>query len=147
MKSRCSRSSGRAPRRAARGGRTACAGCGDAGYSASCTLVARCDHSHGEDRRDNARAISFGDFHRTPGDTPDIETTLERGALITQVVVPTQPIARRSHYLKVREHARYEFALASAAVAFDLDARSCLTAVEARCCVRPVTCRDSVDLT
>src|SRR5262245_32558087 len=67
------------------------------------------------------RAIPFGEFHRTPGETPDIETVLERGELIAHVVVPTQPIARRSHYLKVRDRASYEFALTSAAVALDLD--------------------------
>jgi xanthine dehydrogenase YagS FAD-binding subunit len=69
------------------------------------------------------RAIPFGEFHRAPGDTPDIETTLEHGELITHVVVPDHPIARRSHYLKVRDRASYEFALASAAVALDLDGR------------------------
>ena len=69
------------------------------------------------------RAIPFVDFHRTPGDTPDIETTLEHGELITHVVVPSQSIGRRSHYLKVRDRASYEFALTSAAVALDLDGR------------------------
>jgi xanthine dehydrogenase YagS FAD-binding subunit len=69
------------------------------------------------------RAIPFGEFHRTPGETPDIETILEHGELITHVVVPSQPIGRRSHYLKVRDRASYEFALASAAVALDLDGR------------------------
>jgi len=70
------------------------------------------------------RAIAFGDVHRAPGDTPDIETTLEHGELITHVVVPNHPITRRSHYLKVRDRASYEFALASAAVALDLDGRT-----------------------
>jgi xanthine dehydrogenase YagS FAD-binding subunit len=69
------------------------------------------------------REIRFGDFHRAPGETPDIETVLEHGELITHVVVPSQPIGRRSHYLKVRDRASYEFALASAAVALDLDGR------------------------
>jgi xanthine dehydrogenase YagS FAD-binding subunit len=67
------------------------------------------------------RAIAFSEFHRTPGDTPDVETNLEHGELITHVVLPTQTIARRSHYLKVRDRASYEFALSSAAVALDLD--------------------------
>jgi len=68
-----------------------------------------------------ARAIPFNDFYRTPGDTPDLETNLEHGELITHVVLPRQDIAQRSHYLKVRDRASYEFALASAAVALDID--------------------------
>jgi xanthine dehydrogenase YagS FAD-binding subunit len=67
------------------------------------------------------RAIPFNEFHRTPEDTPDVETNLEHGELITHVVLPKQTIAQRSHYLKVRDRASYEFALASAAVALDLD--------------------------
>lgn len=68
-----------------------------------------------------ARTIPFAEFHRTPGDTPEIEVVLEHGELITHVSVPTLPAARRSHYLKVRDRASYEFALASAAVALELD--------------------------
>jgi xanthine dehydrogenase YagS FAD-binding subunit len=67
------------------------------------------------------RAIAFNDFHLLPGNTPHRETMLDRGELITQIVFPTSPIARRSHYLKVRDRASYEFALASAAVALQLD--------------------------
>ena len=67
------------------------------------------------------RSIPFRDFHRVPGDTPDIEVALEHGELITHVVLPDLPAARRSHYLKVRDRASYEFSLASAAVVLDLD--------------------------
>ena len=67
------------------------------------------------------RTIPFDQFHRTPEDRPDVETNLEHGELITQVVLPKQTIAQRSHYLKVRDRASYEFALSSAAVALDLD--------------------------
>jgi xanthine dehydrogenase YagS FAD-binding subunit len=67
------------------------------------------------------RAIPFAEFHQVPGDTPDVEVALEHGELITHVVLPTLPLARRSHYLKVRDRASYEFALASAAVALELD--------------------------
>jgi xanthine dehydrogenase YagS FAD-binding subunit len=68
------------------------------------------------------RSIAFADFHRMPGDTPQIEVLLEHGELITHVVLPSRlPIARRSHYLKVRDRASYEFALASAAVALEMD--------------------------
>src|SRR5688572_15378366 len=67
------------------------------------------------------RSIPFGEFHRAPGDTPHVEVALAHGELITHVVIPHLPAARRSHYLKVRDRASYEFALASAAVVLDLD--------------------------
>jgi xanthine dehydrogenase YagS FAD-binding subunit len=68
-----------------------------------------------------ARQIPIGDFHRLPADTPERETVLEAGELITAIEVPASALARRSHYLKLRERASYEFALVSAAVALDLD--------------------------
>jgi xanthine dehydrogenase YagS FAD-binding subunit len=68
-----------------------------------------------------ARQIPVGDLHRLPGDTPEHETVLEAGELITAIEVPASTLARRSHYLKLRERASYEFALVSAAVALDLD--------------------------
>src|SRR4029077_4967864 len=68
-----------------------------------------------------ARSIPFGEFHRAPGDTPHVEVALAHGELITHIVIPQWPAARRSHYLKVRDRASYEFALASAAVVLDLD--------------------------
>jgi xanthine dehydrogenase YagS FAD-binding subunit len=69
----------------------------------------------------SVRSIPFGELHRAPGDTPDVEVALEHGELITQVVIPNLPGAWRSHYLKIRDRASYEFALASAAVAIDLE--------------------------
>jgi xanthine dehydrogenase YagS FAD-binding subunit len=63
-----------------------------------------------------ARAIAFGDFHFLPGSTPHRETVLEPGDLITHVTLPP-PIKGSKHvYLKLRDRASYEFALASAAV-------------------------------
>src|SRR5262249_44416279 len=52
---------------------------------------------------------------------PDVEHNLAPGELITEFVVPATPFARRSLYLKIRDRESYEFALASAAVALDLD--------------------------
>ncbi|MFC7544135.1 FAD binding domain-containing protein [Siccirubricoccus deserti] len=60
-------------------------------------------------------------MHRLPGDTPHLETTLAPGELITGFGVPPLPWARRSVYLKVRDRESYAFAVASAAVALDLD--------------------------
>jgi xanthine dehydrogenase YagS FAD-binding subunit len=66
------------------------------------------------------RQIPIGDLYRLPADTPERETVLEAGELITAIEVPASALARRSHYLKLRERASYEFALVSAAVALDL---------------------------
>ena len=68
-----------------------------------------------------ARSIPLTDFYRVPGDTPDIENVLEHGELITAVEVPLLPQHARSGYLKVRDRASYEFALASAAVALTIE--------------------------
>ncbi len=67
------------------------------------------------------RTIPIGDFHRLPGDTPQIETTLQPNELITSVDLPTLPFAVRSHYLKVRDRAQYAFALVSVGAALELE--------------------------
>ena len=67
------------------------------------------------------RSVPLIDFHRLPGATPHIETVLEPGDVITAITVPARPAARRSHYLKVRDRASFEFAVVSAAVALDMD--------------------------
>jgi xanthine dehydrogenase YagS FAD-binding subunit len=63
------------------------------------------------------RAVPLTEFYLVPGDTPDRENVLRPGELITSVQVPLLPEGARSGYLKVRDRASYEFALASAAVA------------------------------
>jgi xanthine dehydrogenase YagS FAD-binding subunit len=66
------------------------------------------------------RAITIGDFHLLPGSTPDRETALEPGDLITHVTLPPPRTGSRQVYLKLRDRASYEFALASAAVILNL---------------------------
>ncbi len=66
------------------------------------------------------RQIPIADFHRLPGDTPHIDTTLQHGELITAIDLPASPFAQRSHYLKLRDRASYAFALVSVAAALDL---------------------------
>lgn len=66
------------------------------------------------------RAIPFADFHLLPGQTPHLEHNLKQDELITHVEIPPLPFANKSHYLKVRDRASYEFALTSAAVALDI---------------------------
>jgi xanthine dehydrogenase YagS FAD-binding subunit len=63
-----------------------------------------------------SRAVAFGDFHLLPGNTPHRETVLEPGDLITHVTLPPPIAGSKQVYLKLRDRASYEFALASAAV-------------------------------
>jgi xanthine dehydrogenase YagS FAD-binding subunit len=63
-----------------------------------------------------AREIPFGEFHLLPGSTPNSETVLEPGDLVTHVTLPPPIAGSRQVYLKLRDRASYEFALASAAV-------------------------------
>jgi xanthine dehydrogenase YagS FAD-binding subunit len=60
------------------------------------------------------RVIPIADFHRLPGDTPQVETDLQRGELITAVTLPKPPGGRHV-YRKVRDRASYAFALVSVA--------------------------------
>lgn len=60
------------------------------------------------------RRIPIGDFYRLPGDTPQIETVLEAGELITHVELPAPPKGKQV-YVKVRDRASYAFALVSIA--------------------------------
>jgi len=73
-------------------------------------------------RSSGPRELPIGDFHTLPGDTPDIETQLEPGEIVTEVFVPASGFSRKSAYVKVRDRASFAFALASAAVALELSA-------------------------
>jgi xanthine dehydrogenase YagS FAD-binding subunit len=72
-------------------------------------------------RASGERRLPLEGFHLLPGDTPERETVLDPGELIVAVEVPPLGFAVRSHYLKVRDRASFEFALASAAVAADIE--------------------------
>src|SRR5215467_13619910 len=62
------------------------------------------------------RDIAFSDFHLLPGNTPERETVLEPGDLVTHVTLPPPKAGSKQIYLKLRDRTSYEFALASAAV-------------------------------
>jgi xanthine dehydrogenase YagS FAD-binding subunit len=66
------------------------------------------------------RRLAFSQFHKEPGDHPEIESALAPGELIVAVRLPPSPFAKRSHYLKVRDRASYAFALCSVAAALDV---------------------------
>ena len=71
--------------------------------------------------RKGERKISFTDFHRLPGDTPEKDTNLQKGELVTAVEIPVNDsFAKHALYTKVRDRASYAFALVSVAAALDL---------------------------
>jgi xanthine dehydrogenase YagS FAD-binding subunit len=67
------------------------------------------------------RRIAMTEFHRLPGDAPERDTVLEPNELIVAVEVPASAAARRSHYLKVRDRASFEFALVSVAAGLAIE--------------------------
>lgn len=67
-----------------------------------------------------AREIKMADFHRLPGDTPQVDTNLQLDELIVAVDLPSSAFAKRSGYLKVRDRAQYAFALVSVAAALEI---------------------------
>jgi xanthine dehydrogenase YagS FAD-binding subunit len=64
---------------------------------------------------DGEHRMPLNDFHRLPGDEPDRDTNLPKGALVTAVEIPAPPTGARSTYRKVRDRASYAFALTSVA--------------------------------
>jgi xanthine dehydrogenase YagS FAD-binding subunit len=69
---------------------------------------------------DRERRIAITDFHVSYGEDPARETVLQHGELITAVELPNTAFFRRSNYLKVRDRAAFEFALASVAAALEV---------------------------
>jgi len=70
------------------------------------------------DRQGDTKTIPIAEFHRLPGDTPEIETTLKPGEIITAVTLPPPPPGVQV-YRKVRDRASYAFALVSVAAVVD----------------------------
>jgi xanthine dehydrogenase YagS FAD-binding subunit len=68
-----------------------------------------------------ARTIPINAFHRLPGDTPHVETSLKPDELITAIHLPTLLFAKNSRYRKVRDRASYAFALVSVAAALETE--------------------------
>ena len=66
------------------------------------------------------RKILFTDFHRLPGDHPELDNHLGKDEMITGIEIPDNNFAKNSYYLKVRDRQSYAFALVSAAVGLDV---------------------------
>ncbi len=67
------------------------------------------------------RSIPIAEFHRLPGDSPHIDTTLGAGELITAVLLPAEGFPEHFAYLKIRDRTSYAFALVSVAAALRMD--------------------------
>jgi xanthine dehydrogenase YagS FAD-binding subunit len=72
------------------------------------------------DAKGAARSIPIAEFHRLPGDRPEVDTTLQAGELITAVTLP-KPVAGTHIYRKVRDRASYAYALVSVAAILGKD--------------------------
>jgi xanthine dehydrogenase YagS FAD-binding subunit len=66
------------------------------------------------------RTIAFADFHRLPGNTPQIDTNLRQNEIITAIELPPRGFAANYSYLKIRDRLSYAFALVSVAAALEL---------------------------
>jgi xanthine dehydrogenase YagS FAD-binding subunit len=67
------------------------------------------------------RVIAFGDFHRLPGTTPQIDTNLHPNEIVIAVELPAQGFAKNYSYLKIRDRLSYAFALVSIAAALEIE--------------------------
>jgi xanthine dehydrogenase YagS FAD-binding subunit len=74
--------------------------------------------------RSGERTVKLVEFHTVPDDHPNVESVLQPGELVIAIEVPTTPLAAKSRYVKVRDRASYAFALASAAIALDVQGGS-----------------------
>ena len=70
---------------------------------------------------EGTRTIPFAELHLLPGESPEVETVLEPGEIVTAILVPVVPALKSSHYLKARDRESYAFASASAAVGVEMD--------------------------
>jgi xanthine dehydrogenase YagS FAD-binding subunit len=75
-------------------------------------------HARGPTRE---RVVALADFHRLPGNTPQHETNLQNGEILTAIELPARGFAAHHSYLKIRDRLSYAFALVSIAAALELD--------------------------
>ena len=71
--------------------------------------------------RDGQRSIAFAEFHRLPGDAPQIDSNLRADEIITAIELPPKGFAANYTYLKIRDRLSYAFALVSVAVGLDIE--------------------------
>ncbi|MGJ4943306.1 FAD binding domain-containing protein [Bradyrhizobium sp. HKCCYLS1011] len=85
-----------------------------------CVALAALDASVHVAGPTGARIVPFAEFHRLPGDRPDLDNTLRTDEIITAIELPPQGFAANYSYLKIRDRLSYAFALVSVAAALEL---------------------------
>lgn len=70
---------------------------------------------------DGDRSLAFSEFHRLPGDTPELDNNLQHGEMITSIDLPPNGFEKNYSYLKLRDRNSYAFALVSVATGLQLD--------------------------
>ncbi|AYV48580.1 FAD-binding molybdopterin dehydrogenase [Caulobacter flavus] len=93
-----------------------------------CVAMAALDARINVEGPQGPRVIAFEDFHRLPGDSPHIDTTLQPGEVITSVDLPPDDFGPHYTYLKLRDRLSYAFALVSVAAALKIE-RGCIAEV------------------
>jgi len=86
-----------------------------------CVALAALNASVHVEGPSGAREVAFGDFHRLPGETPELDTNLKRDEMITSVELPPEGFAANYSYLKIRDRLSYAFALVSVAAALKIE--------------------------
>jgi xanthine dehydrogenase YagS FAD-binding subunit len=85
-----------------------------------CVALAALDATVVVTGKKGTRRIPFTQFHRLPGDNPELDNHLAAGEMILSVEIPDNNFAKNSYYLKVRDRQSYAFALVSVAAALDI---------------------------
>ena len=86
-----------------------------------CVALAMLDSKVHVSSASGDRVIAFAEFHRLPGQTPQRDTNLNVGEIITAVELPPKGFATNYTYLKIRDRLSYAFGLVSVAVGLELD--------------------------
>ena len=86
-----------------------------------CVALAMLDSKVHVSSASGDRVIAFAEFHRRPGETPQRDTNLNAGEIITAVELPPKGFATNYTYLKIRDRLSYAFGLVSVAVGLELD--------------------------
>jgi len=86
-----------------------------------CVALAALEASVQVQSSEGQRQIPFTNFHRLPGDTPQIDNTLQPYEIVTAIDLPPKGFAEHYCYLKLRDRASYAFALVSVAAALEMD--------------------------
>jgi xanthine dehydrogenase YagS FAD-binding subunit len=86
-----------------------------------CVAMAALDATVNISGKNGERTIPFADFHRLPGENPELDNTLAAGDVVTSIDLPANNFAQHHTYLKIRDRASYAFALVSVAVGLHME--------------------------